>query len=166
MICGSTSVTSPTYPMSSPPEYFFLQRSIMPSLPLMPTALTPSSFTSCTRLLFTLLSTISAISMVGSSVTRRPPTKCGSMPTLPTQRLISLPPPWTMMGFKPISFNSTTSWMTCFFKFSSTMALPPYLTTTIFRLKRCMYGRASMSTAALCIIPGSSSIFHPPRYER
>ena len=129
----------------------------------MPTALMPSSFTSCTRLLLTLFNTISAISMVGSSVTRRPLTKCGSMPTFPTQRLISLPPPCTMIGLNPTNFNSTTSWMTFFFNSSSTMALPPYFTTTIFRLKRCMYGSASMSTAAFCIgsrfMFGSSCMF-------
>ena len=27
-------------------------------------------------------------------------------------KVISLPPPWTMMGLKPTSFKSTTSWMT------------------------------------------------------
>ena len=136
MICGSTLVISPTKPISSPLESFFSQRSSMPSLPLMPTAFTPSSLTSCTRLLLTLFKTISAISMVGSSVTRRPFTKCGSMPTLLTQRLISLPPPCTMIGLKPTSLSSTTSWITWCFKCSSTMALPPYLTTMILRLKR------------------------------
>ena len=49
--------------------------------------------TMVTRLLFTLFSTISAISIVSSSVTRRPLTNFASFPTLPTQRLISLPPP-------------------------------------------------------------------------
>ena len=136
MTCGSTLSTSPTKPISSPLESFLWHFNIMPSLPLMPTALMPSSFTSCTRLLFTLFNTISAISMVGSSVTRKPLIKCGSMPTFPTQRLISLPPPCTMIGLNPTNFNSTTSWMTFFFNSSSTMALPPYLITTILRLKR------------------------------
>ena len=83
-----------------------------------------------------LPSTISAISMVSSSVTRRPLMKWGSIPTLPTQRLISLPPPCTMMGLKPQSFRRVTSWITRSFKLSSTMALPPYFTTMIFRLNR------------------------------
>ena len=130
----------------------------MPSLPLIPTALMPSSLTSCTRLLFTLFNTISAISMVGSSVTRRPLMKWGSIPTFPTQRLISFPPPWTIMGLKPTSFKSATSWITFFFNSSSIMALPPYLITTILRLKRWIYGRASIKTAAFCI--GSRFIFH------
>ena len=136
MILGFTSSTSPTNPMSSPPAYFLRHLSIMPSLPLIPTALIPSSLTSWTRLLLTLLRTISAISMVGSSVTLSPFLNWASIPTLPTQRLISFPPPCTMMGLKPTSLRSTTSCITFFFSSSSTMALPPYLTTTIFLLKR------------------------------
>ena len=56
-------------------------------------SLNAERFYSVTSSLFTLARTISAISMVSLSVTRRPFTKRGSMPTLPTQRLISLPPP-------------------------------------------------------------------------
>ena len=77
--------------MSSPPESFFSTFKRPPSFPLMPTAFTPSFCTICTRLLLTRFKTISAISMVGSSVTLRPFTKWGSIPTFPTQRLISFP---------------------------------------------------------------------------
>ena len=149
-ICGFTSVISPTKPISSPFEYFFSTFNSPPSFPLMPTALTPSSCTSVTSDLLTLFNTISAISMVASSVLRSPLINTGSMPTLPTHLLISLPPPCTMIGLNPTSFNRVTSWMTCFFNSSSTMALPPYFTTMILRLKRCMYGSASMSTSAFC----------------
>ena len=45
--------------------------------------------------------------------------------------LISGPPPCTSTTFTPISHSSTTSSMTCCFSCSFTMALPPYLTTTI-----------------------------------
>ena len=134
MIFGFTSVISPTNPISCPLDNFFSHFNSPPSFPLIPTAFTPNSLTSCTRLLLTLFNTISAISMVGSSVTRSPLTNLGSMPTLLTHLLISFPPPWTMIGLKPTSFSSTTSWITLFFRVSSTMALPPYFTTMIFRL--------------------------------
>ena len=77
---------------------------------------------------------ISAISIVGSSVTLSPFTNFGSMPDLATQRLISLPPPCTIIGLKPTSFKRTTSSMTFFLSASSTIALPPYFTTITLRL--------------------------------
>ena len=89
----STSFTSPTYPISSPFEYFFSTLSIPPSLPDTPHAFTPSSSISDTRLLLTLLRTISAISIVGSSVTLKPFLNSGVMPDFSTHLLISLPPP-------------------------------------------------------------------------
>ena len=89
----STSVTSPTYPMSSPLEYFFSTFNMPPSLPLIPHALTPSCSIIDTRLLLTLLRTISAISIVGSSVTLKPFLNSGVMPDFSTHLLISLPPP-------------------------------------------------------------------------
>ena len=134
--------------MSSPPESFLSTFNMPPSLPLIPHALTPSSSIMDTRLLLTLFKTISAISIVGSSVTRSPFKKCGSMPDFSTHLLISLPPPCTIIGLKPTSFNSTTSWMTFLFNSSSTIALPPYLTTIIFLLNFWIYGSASTRTCA------------------
>ena len=92
--------------------------------------------TSCTRLLFTRPRTISAISIVSASVTRSPLINSASFPTFPTHLLISLPPPCTMIGLNPHSFRSVTSSITLRFRLSSTMALPPYFTTMILRLKR------------------------------
>ena len=103
-------------------------------MPLMPTAFTPSSSTMVTRFLLTRPRTISAISMVSSSVTRSPLTKAGSFPTFSTQRLMAFPPPCTMMGLKPTSFKRVTSLITFFCSSSLLMALPPYLTTIIFLL--------------------------------
>ena len=101
----------------------------------MPMALEPSSDTMVTRSLEILPRTISAISMVSGSVTRRPLMNCASLPLFLTQVEIALPPPWTMMGLKPTSFKSVTSRMTSFCSQGSDMADPPYLTTMILRLK-------------------------------
>ena len=76
------------------------------------------------------------ISIVFVFVMRRPFTNCGSFPDFLTQLLISFPPPCTITGLKPTDFSSTTSWMTCFFSASSTIAVPLYFTTMIFLLKR------------------------------
>ena len=144
-----TDLISPTNPISSPLEYFFSTFRSAPSFPLIPIARTPSSSTIRTRFLFTLFRTISATSMVSSSVTRSPLINFGSMPTFPTQRLISFPPPWTMIGLNPVSFSRVTSLITFCCNSSSIMALPPYFTTIILRLKRWIYGSASISTSAL-----------------
>ncbi len=61
---GLTSLILPTKPISCPSAYFLSHTSRPPSFPLMPTAFTPSSCTMLTRLLLTLLRTISAISIV------------------------------------------------------------------------------------------------------
>ena len=53
----------------------------------------PYSVAMATRRLFTLLSTISATSMVSASVTRRPLTNSDSLPHFLSHELISLPPP-------------------------------------------------------------------------
>ena len=147
-ICASTFLISPTNPISSPLEYFFSTFRSPPSFPLIPMARTPCPSRSCTRLLFTFPSTISATSIVSSSVTRSPLINCGSLPIFSTHLLISFPPPCTMIGLKPTSFNKVTSSITFCFNASSVMALPPYFTTMIFRLKRWIYGSASISTFA------------------
>ena len=130
----STLVTSPTYPISFPPDSFFFTFRVAPSFPLMPAARTPSLSMYWTRPLFTFPRTISAISMVLSSVTRSPFTNWGSPPESFTHLLISLPPPCTMIGLKPTSFNNATSLITLFFRWLSVMALPPYFTTIFFPL--------------------------------
>ena len=127
----STDLISPTYPISRPSTYFFSTFSIPPSMPLIPAACTPRVCTLATRSLLTFPSTICAISIVSLSVTRSPPTNSVSLPALSTQRLISLPPPCTMMGLNPTSFSKTTSCMTSRFSSSSIIALPPYFTTII-----------------------------------
>ena len=133
-ILGFTFLTSPTKPISLPSESFLSTLRRPPSLPEMPTALTPREFTMFTRRLLTLFKTISAISIVGSSVFLSPFTNSDSIPTFPVHLLISLPPPWTMIGLNPTSFKRGTSCITLFFSSSSIMALPPYFTTMIFRL--------------------------------
>ena len=135
-ISAFTFLTSPTNPISCPSESFFSTWSRFPSFPLIPIARTPRLSTSCTRLLFTRPRTISAISIVSASVTRSPLINSASFPTFPTHLLISLPPPCTMIGLNPHSFRSVTSSITLRFRLSSTMALPPYFTTMILRLKR------------------------------
>ena len=135
--------------MSAPSDSFFSTFNNPPSFPLIPIARTPRDSTSCTRLLFTFPRTISATSIVSASVTRRPLINCGFIPAFSTHLLISFPPPCTIIGLNPTSFNKVTSSMTRLFRSSSTMALPPYFTTIIFRLNLCIYGSASISTSAL-----------------
>ena len=159
MIVGSADTTSPTYPISLPPESFFCTFRSPESLPLIPTALSPSFCIIDTRLLLTLESTISATSNVSSSVTRRPFTNSDSLPIFFSHALISLPPPCTMIGSMPISFNKATSLITLYLRFSSTIALPPYLTTTRLPLNFCMYGSASISVCAFASIISIESLF-------
>ena len=65
-------------------------------------------------------------------VTLNPPTN--SPPSKPKRASIWLiwgPPPWTTTGFAPTVRKNTMSAANAFFRSSSIMALPPYLTTTI-----------------------------------
>ena len=82
--------------------------------------------------MFTLpASTISTTSIVSRSVYRRPPTNFGSLPTLASISLISGPPPCTSTTLIPTVESSTMSSITADFSSSETMALPPYLMTTV-----------------------------------
>ena len=111
----------------------------LPSLPQMPTAMPPHSLMSATiALLIEPARTISTISMVAASVTRRPFTKVLLSPTRSSILLICGPPPWTTMGFMPTCFISTTSRATRSPSFGSVMAWPPYFTTKVASLCRRM----------------------------
>ena len=130
----STLVTSPTKPHSGSRTF---PRNVLPSLPQTPTARPPAVLMSDTRDLFTLpTSTISTISIVSASVTRRPFLKTGSMPTLASHWLISGPPPWTRMGRMPTVLRRTRSLMTRSLRPSLVIAAPPYLTTIVWPAKR------------------------------
>ena len=69
--------------------------------------------------------------MVRSSVTRRPSTLRGSMPSPRKVSSICGPPPCTTIGFMPTYFISTTSRTKLSWSVSSVMALPPYLITNV-----------------------------------
>mmetsp|Transcript_2780 Transcript_2780/g.10657 ORF Transcript_2780/g.10657 Transcript_2780/m.10657 type:complete len:214 (-) Transcript_2780:390-1031(-) len=103
----STEVTSPTNPHSGSR---ILPLNVFPSLPQIPTALPPATFINETKLLLTLpTNTISTISIVSASVTRKPFLNLGSMPTLVSQVFISGPPPCTKMGRIPTVLSNTKS---------------------------------------------------------
>ena len=101
------------------------------------TALPPAALIARTiDLLIDPARTISTISMVGASVTRRPFTKVLLMPTRSSILLICGPPPWTTMGFMPTCFISTMSRATRSPSLGSVMAWPPYFTTKVASLCR------------------------------
>ena len=56
---------------------------------------------------------------------------------------MSGPPPWTMIGFSPTYFNSTTSRANSSRSSGSFIAAPPYLMTTVLPWNSRMYGSAS-----------------------
>ena len=76
-------------------------------------------------------STISTISIVGLSVTLRPPENCDSMPSFFNIEPICGPPPCTTTGLMPDCSRSTMSLAKSRAFCSSPIAWPPYLTTTI-----------------------------------
>ena len=76
-------------------------------------------------------STICTTSMVALSVMRRPLWNLDSTPILESAALMSGPPPWTRMGLTPTYLSSVTSCRILVVSSSSTMALPPYLMTTV-----------------------------------
>ena len=104
-------------------------------MPQMPIARPPrlSSFAT-SDLLILPASTIWTISLVSSSVTRRPLTNSVSLPTRLSILEISGPPPCTSTILTPMRLISTMSRMTSCLSSSLIMALPPYLTTTILPL--------------------------------
>jgi hypothetical protein len=76
-------------------------------------------------------STISTISTVAASVTRRPSMNSLLIFSRSSMLPICGPPPCTTIGFMPTCFISTTSRAKSLATFSSPMAWPPYLTTTV-----------------------------------
>ncbi len=58
---------------------------------------------------------------------------------------MSGPPPWTITGFNPTYFRSTTSVAKPSLSSSSRIAAPPYLMTTVRPWNSRMYGSASSS---------------------
>ncbi len=105
---------------------------MLPSLPQSPIALPPSALMKPTIcLLMEPQSTISTISIVGLSVTRRPFENCDWMPSFFSMAPICGPPPWTTTGFTPDCSSMTMSRANLRAVASSPMAWPPYFTTTI-----------------------------------
>ena len=63
---------------------------------------------------------------------------------------MSGPPPWTMIGFSPTYFRSTTSRAKSSRSSGSVIAAPPYLMTTVLPWNSRMYGSASSSVPTSC----------------
>ncbi len=76
-------------------------------------------------------STIRTTSMASGLVTRRPPRNSETMPSRSSIAEICGPPPCTTTGCTPHRFMNTMSWAKACLSSSSTMALPPYLITTV-----------------------------------
>src|SRR5712692_6564914 len=92
--------------------------------------------------------TISTISTVSSSVTRIPPTNCGSLPRRFMSAPICGPPPCTITGLRPTNFSRMTSSANGSLRSARSIAAPPYLMTTVFPRNSRMYGSASMRISA------------------
>ena len=102
-----TSETLPTYPNSG---LRIVPFNIPPSAPESPIAFPPievSAVTIC--LLIKPVSTLTTISRLGLSVTRRPRTKRGRTPCFSIHSVISLPPPWTTTAGLPFCCRVTRS---------------------------------------------------------
>jgi hypothetical protein len=83
-------------------------------------------------------STISTISTVALSVTRRPCTNELSILSRSSMRPICGPPPCTTTGLTPTCLSRTTSRANLSVSDSSPMAWPPNLTTNVLPAKRRM----------------------------
>src|SRR6478609_8170717 len=103
------------------------------------------------------VSTMRATSSVSSSVTRSPSRNSVSLPSLASSSPIWGPPPCTTTGFRPMARSSTMSAANECARASSTMALPPYFTTTVLPENAWMYGSASTRIAARVAAPIPSS---------
>ena len=110
----------------------FFARTRSPSLPDRPMARPPASLTQVTiSLLILPESTISTMSMVSASVTRRPSMKVLLIFIRSSRRPICGPPPCTTIGLMPTRFKSTTSRANCIARSGSPIAWPPYFTTKV-----------------------------------
>src|SRR3989338_4941755 len=164
-----TPVTSPTWPISMISGWVisgvcrvtvsFLARISCASLPVRPMALPPCWLIRLTMLLLTWPPrTISTTSMVAVSVTRMPSTKWLSMLRRLSRSPICGPPPWTTTGLMPTAFISTMSRAKPCLSSSLSMALPPYLITSVLPTKRRIYGSASDSTLATLVAASRSRV--------
>jgi hypothetical protein len=141
-----TASTSPTKPSSGERREAVINPA---SSPERPTARGPCTLMAETMSRLTLpTSTMRAMSRVSASVTRSPSRNSGCLPRRSMSWPICGPPPWTTTGRMPTDRMSTTSWAKSWARAGSSMALPPYLTTTTRPQKRLMYGSASASTPA------------------
>ena len=95
------------------------------------------------------VSTISTTFKSLALVTRMPSMNSGLPPSFSSVRVISGPPPWTTMGFRPAERRSPMSSQKLFFSESFTIAAPPYLMTHFLPVKREMYESASTSSEVL-----------------
>src|SRR3954466_2789649 len=150
---GSTATPARTSPMStgSPPTSAvrFSAVNSPASSPESPTAYGPCWLMSPTSSRPTWpTSTIRTTSIVPGVGTRRPPRNSAGGPRRSSIAVICGPPPCTTTGRIPASRRNTMSRANACLSSSSTMALPPYLTTTTWPWKRCSHGSASARTAA------------------
>ena len=124
-----------------------------PSLPESPIAVPPWALIAVTIcLLMRPERTISTISTVSRSVTRRPSTKELLILRRSSMAPICGPPPCTTTGLMPTCLISTTSRANVSANSLSPMAWPPYLMTKVLPLCRRIYGRASESVRATSCI--------------
>ena len=109
------------------------------SLPESPTARPPTAWIAPTICLLMLpASTISTISTVAESVTRRPSTNSLLILRRSSIALICGPPPWTTTGLMPTCLSSTMSRAKPSASAAEPIAWPPYLTTKVLPAKRRM----------------------------
>lgn len=151
---GFTSVTSPTRPMSVGAPSMSTVRLVAvnsrASSPEMPTAYGPCALMSPTSSRPTWPnSTIRTTSITSGVVTRKPPRNSPCRPSFFSIALICGPPPCTTTGCTPTVRRNAISAAKARLSSSSTMALPPYLTTTILSRNFSSHGSASASTCAL-----------------
>ena len=143
---GSIERTSPTKPRRGSR---WSTRIRPASSPESPTAYEPCRLTDATISRLTLpTSAIRTMSTVSSSVTRRPSTNSGSLPSRRMRSVICGPPPCTTTGFMPTSRMSTTSVANSSASAASSIAWPPYLMTTVWPENSRMYGSASARIVA------------------
>src|SRR5690606_32045843 len=152
---GCTSTTSPTSPTSTgSPSTVACRRWACrrpPSSPESPTAYGPWALMRPTSSRDTWpVRTMRTTSIASGVVTRSPPRNSDSMPSRSSIAEICGPPPCTTTGRRPTRRRNTMSCANAALSVSSTMALPPYLTTTSAPANSWSHGRASTSTSAFC----------------
>ena len=89
--------------------------------------------------------------MASGVVTRWPSLNSTGISMRSIALVMAFPPPWTMTGFTPTILSSTMSLMTSARSFSSTMADPPYLMTTVLPVMFLIHGSASTRILAASV---------------